>query len=137
MKIVYNKEILGSMRIFSQATGAILKDCFEIEDVMYFVVEPGQIGRAVGKKGENVKELQRKLNKKIRVIEYTPNLVEFVKNTIYPIKADSIEKRDGVVVLKSADRAKRAILIGRNAKNLNMVRDVAKRYFDIEDVRVE
>ena len=137
MKITYTKEILELMGLFARATGADVKDCFEHDGVLYFVVAEGNIGKAVGKGGQTVKDLQDRLNKKIRVLEFHSNLVEFIKNIIYPLKADTIEENNGVVVLRSTDRSTRAILIGRNAKNLNRVKDAAKRYFQVEDIKVE
>lgn len=137
MKITYTKELLEFMSLFARATGADIKDCFEIEEVLYFVVQPGNIGKAVGKRGDTVRNLQDKLKKRIRVIEYTPSLVEFVKKVVYPIKVDDVQEENGVVVLKSNERSIRALLIGRNAKNLNRVKDVAKRYFPVIDIRVE
>ena len=137
MKITYTKEILEIMVLFSRSSGADIKDCFEYDGVLYFVVTEGNLGKAVGKGGQTVRELQEKLKKRIRVLEFNPNLIEFLKNAIYPLKADSIEENNGLVVLRSAERSTRALLIGRNAKNLNRVSDVAKRYFPIQDIKVE
>ena len=137
MKITYNKELLAQMRLFSRETGALLKDSFELEDTLYFVIEPGDMGKAIGKQGRVVKELQFKLTKRIRLIEYSSNVVQFIANAIYPLKIERISEKDGVVTLKSPDREIRSQLIGRNAKNLNTLREVAKRYFDITKIVIE
>lgn len=137
MRITYTKELLEVMSIFARSTGAEVKDCFEIEEVLYFVVQPGNIGKAVGKNGETVRNFQEKLKRRVRVIEYTSNLMEFVKHIVYPVKVDDVHEENGVVVLKSNDRSTRALLIGRNAKNLNRVKDMARRYFQFTDIRVE
>jgi transcription termination/antitermination protein NusA len=136
MKIKYNRELLETMNIFSRATGAAVKDCFEIEDVLYFVVEPGNLGKAIGKGGILVKELQSRLKKRIRVLEYSADITLFIKNVVYPARVN-VEEKDGVVVIQSADRATKGQLIGRNAKHLNMVISVTKRYFPIHDIKVE
>jgi len=137
MKIKYTKELLDTMGIFSAVTGARLKDCFEVDEITYFVVEPGQIGKAVGKAAVNVKKLQHKFNKKIKIIEFNPDLLKFMANVIFPFKVDSIDEADGVVSLKSQDRQTKALLIGRNAKNLKIMTDVVKRYFTISQIKVE
>ncbi len=133
MKITYTKELLEIMNIFSRATGATVKDCFEIDDVLYVVVEQGNVGKAVGKKGALIKELQFKLKKRIRVIEFSADMAQFVKNVVYPLAVD-VGEDEGIVVLKSDAKGK---LIGRNAKHLNMVERVTKRYFPISGMRVE
>ncbi|MBW2963217.1 NusA-like transcription termination signal-binding factor [Candidatus Woesearchaeota archaeon] len=137
MKIKYTKELLDTMGIFSAVTGASLKDCFEVDEMIYFVVESGQIGKAVGKGAINVKKLQHKFNKKIKIIEFNPDLLKFMANVIFPFKVDSITEADGVVSLKSQDRQTKALLIGRNAKNLKIMTNVVKRYFTISQIKVE
>lgn len=137
MKIKYNKELLDLMSIFSSVTGASLKDCFEVEEVIYFIVEPGQIGKAIGKGAVNVKKLQQKFNRKLRIAEYSQDLARFVQNLIFPLKVDTVELQDETVVLKSNDRQTKGLLIGRNAKNLKITTDVVKRYFPIKEIKVE
>jgi N utilization substance protein A len=137
MKIKYTKELLDLMGFFSALTGARLKDVFEVDEMLYFVVEPGQIGKAVGKNAVNVKKLQQKLNKKIKIIEFNHDLVKFVANVIFPFKVDSITFDEEVVLLKSQDRQTKGLLIGRNAKNLKIMTNVVKRYFQINEVKIE
>ncbi len=137
MKIKYTKELLDIMGLFSAVTHAHLKDCFEIDETFYFVVEPGQIGKAVGKSAVNVKKLQEKLKKKIKIVEFNPTLVRFVTNFIFPFKVDSIEEEEGIITIKSQDRQTKGLLIGRNAKNLKIMTDVVKRYFTISEIKVE
>ena len=137
MKIKYNKELIDLMGIFSSVTGAGLKDCFEADEVLYFIVESGQIGKAIGKGAVNVKKLQQKFNRKLRIAEYSQDLARFVQNLIFPLKVDAVELQDETVVLKSNDRHTKGLLIGRNAKNLKITTDVVKRYFPIKEIKVE
>ena len=137
MRIKYTKELMDSMNIFSRVTHALVKDCFESEGVLYFVVQPGQIGKAIGKGGSTIRELQNKLKKDIKLIEFNPNVKEFIKNVVHPLRVDSVDEEDNVVVLRSEDRRVKGLLIGRNAKNLNMLKAVVRRYFEIEDIKVE
>ena len=137
MKIKYTRELLERMNLFLRATGAGLKDCFEGEDTLYFVVENGEIGKAIGKGGIIVKELQNKLQRKIRIIEFHPDAAEFVKNVIYPLTVDGVEVHGTIVVVHSLDRNTKGLLIGRNAKNLNMLTKVVQRYFTVDEIKVE
>ncbi len=137
MKIKYTKELLWTMSLFSRMTGSRLKDCFEMEGVLHFVVEPGDAGKAIGKGGIVIKNIQEKLKKRVRVVEFSSDIATFVQNLIHPLKVDGVSHEGSVVVLKSEDRNTKGLLIGRNAKNLNMLRDVVQRYFPIEVVKVE
>jgi len=125
------------MRLFSRDTGALLRDCFEVEDALYFIIEPGDMGKAIGKQGRVVKDLQFKLNKKIKLIEFNSDVTRFLSNAIYPLRVDQITDEQGIIHLKSADRTVKSQLIGRNAKNLNMLTNVAKRYFEVKEIKVE
>lgn len=137
MKITYTKELLATMKLFTRITGAILKDSFEYEHTLYFVVESGHIGKAIGKGGATVRELQDKLKKHVRIIEFNPDIATFVQNLIYPLRVEAVIVNDGKIIIKSSDRAIRGQLIGRNAKNLNMLKDVASRYFPVSIIQVE
>ena len=137
MRRKYTKELLESMSIFSRMTGAAVRDCFESEGVMHFVVEQGEIGKAIGKGGSVIKEMQQKLQTRIKVIEYSPSKLDFVKNVIYPLRVDDVTDEEGVIFLHSNDRNTKGLLIGRNAKNLNMLKDVVRRYFEFEDIKIK
>ncbi|HLC74761.1 MAG TPA: NusA-like transcription termination signal-binding factor [Candidatus Nanoarchaeia archaeon] len=137
MKITYTKELLASMSIFTRITGAELKDAFEHENALYFVVQPGQMGKAIGRGGATVKELQERFKRHIRIIEYCPDIIKFIQNVIYPLKVEGMTEESGVITIKSEDRALKGQLIGRNAKNLNMLRDVVSRYFKVTEIRIE
>ena len=137
MKITYTKELLAIMKLFTRVTGALLKDSFEYEGSLYFIVEPGHIGKAIGKGGSTVRELQEKFKKHVRVIEYNQDLATFVQNLIYPLHVDAVIAEEGKITIKSSDRAVKGQIIGRNAKNLNMLRQVAMRYFPISTIQVE
>jgi transcription termination/antitermination protein NusA len=135
MKITYTKELLEVMNIFSHMTHASLKDCFEYDELLYFIVLPGQVGKAVGKEGTNVKRLQQKLNRRIKIVEFSDSAIKFVKNLIYPLRVE-ISEDNGTVYIRSDDRQTKARIIGRDAKHLNMVSSVVKRYFSV-DIKVE
>ena len=138
MRIKLTAETLGLMRIFQNTTRARLKDCFvDKNSTLTFVVEQNELGRALGKKAVNLKALESKLNKKIKILEYNPNLEQFIKNIIYPSKVKSIVVADDVVTLEPLDSPTRGYLIGRAASNLRNHESTVKRYFkDVKELKV-
>ena len=80
----YDQQTMQLISMFEQMTGSKLRDCFTVDDLQVFVVERGQIGRAVGRAGANVKKLAAALKSKIKIIEHSTELTEFVKNTVHP-----------------------------------------------------
>lgn len=126
------------MSLFETMTGAKLKDCF-IDDLKQtvFVVGEGQIGKAIGHKGNNVKRLENILKRKIKIIEFNNDFIQFLKNTIYPIQAKEITEESNIITITPADSKSRGYLIGRGAVNLRNYEKIVKRYFNIAEIKVK
>jgi len=138
MKIKYDVALMKTMMLFERVTKAKIKDCYEdpILNALVFVVQPGQIGFALGKNAANVKTLEKKFNKKIRIIEYHPNLCNFIKNMIMPLKVENIEEDEGVVTITDSNTKTKGLLIGRSAANLRNLENNVRRYFDVKEIKV-
>jgi N utilization substance protein A len=117
-------------------TRARVKDCFKDDETIYFVVGRGEMGKALGKGGSNIKKVQQEMGKKIKVIEYNDHLVTFVKNVIAPVEVEEITVEDNVVLIKDSRRKTKSLLIGRNGKNLNLIKRAVRRFFNAE-VKIE
>lgn len=126
-----DQKTIGYINVFERQTGATIKDCFLTGNTMVFIVNTGQMGRAIGKKGINIQNLIRKFKKPIKVIEFNENIIEFVKNLIYPVKVN-IENREGKIVIVTEDKKTKGQLFGRDRSKLKEMQDIVKRYFNIE-----
>lgn len=135
MKIKYDADLLKFMTLFESITRSKLKDCIMGENAL-FIVEPNEIGKAIGKKGANVKRLEEMLRKKVRIVEYNSEVCQFVRNMIYPLQAKDVNEEEGIVTITGPDMKTKGLMIGRNAKNLNYLKDIVKRHFGIEDIKV-
>jgi N utilization substance protein A len=125
--------------LFENITGAITKDVIidENEDRLIFVVKAGDIGRAIGKKGINIKRAKDMLNKNIDIVEFADSEVEFIKNTLAPARIKSVsitDKKDRRIAIVNVEPKDRGIAIGKNGKNVARARLLAKRYLNIDDV---
>tara|TARA_Y100000310_G_scaffold137447_1_gene136313 strand:+ start:7616 stop:7981 length:366 start_codon:yes stop_codon:yes gene_type:complete len=109
-----------------------VKDCFQDDETVFFVIPPGLIGKALGKGGSNIKRLQAQIKKRIKVIEYNDNILIFVRNIIYPLKAESIVEQDGEILVKNSNKKAKSLLIGRGGKNLKLLNRAVKRFFSQE-----
>jgi len=139
VKIRYTNELMGVMSLFNKITRVSAKDCFEDKlGLLTFVVDQVLIGKAVGKKATNVKKLEQLLKRKLRIIGYTSEVKQFLRNVIYPLKVSSIEQADEVLTIKDDDKKTKSLLIGRNAQNLRNTESIVKRYFShITEIKVE
>ncbi|MEK6837677.1 MAG: NusA-like transcription termination signal-binding factor [Nanoarchaeota archaeon] len=135
-KIKYDNTLLKLMSFFEAITRAKLKDCFvDQNDMLVFVVEPAQFGLAVGRGGGNVKRVEAALKRKVKIVEFSGDIVSFVANLIQPAKAKSIELAD-VTVTIMPDSSSRSYLIGRGGRNLRNYESIIQRYFPVKEVRV-
>lgn len=134
-KIKYDADLMKIISLFESLTATKLKDCIS-NDKLIFIAEKDQIGKAIGKNGANIKRLENILKRKIRIVEFDENVVQFVKNLIYPINAKSIEESDSVITITGHDTKSKGILIGRDRQNINNTMNIVKRYFDVKDVKI-
>ncbi len=95
------------MRLISQfesLTGAGSRDCV-VDDRngrLIFVINPGDMGLAIGKKGASIKKASEVMGKKIEVVEYNSNVEQFLKNCFLPAQVTSILFEDGEEDQKTA-----------------------------------
>jgi N utilization substance protein A len=128
--------------LFESISGASVKDCIIDEEGSraIFIVNPGQVGVAIGKGGRNIHTLENMTGKKHEIIEYSEDPVQFIKNSLKPAQVREVritEKTDGkkmaVVTINPKDKG---IAIGKNGKNAERLRFLAKRYFDIQNISI-
>jgi len=123
------------MSLFESLTGAKVKDCI-VNDGIFFIVHENEMGKAIGKQGSNLKRVENALKKKIRLTEFSNDVVQFVQNLMYPIRAKEIKEEDGILTVYIDDRKTKGILIGRDRHNINSITDVVKRHFDVSEIKV-
>jgi transcription termination/antitermination protein NusA len=137
MKITYDANSMKLMTLFENLTGAKVKDCFENKGAMIFVVEEGDIGKALGKRASNVKRIEAMLNKRIRIIEFSQDILRFARNVIMPNKARDIVYEEGIITIVPEDNQSRGFLIGRAAEILRNNESIMQRYFpEVKEMKV-
>ena len=137
--ITLDGNALRYISLFEKVTKTNVKDCIETQDKLIFVVAKGQIGAAVGKKGENVKRLHEMFKKNLDIIEYSDDPEKFLKNIFHNFKIQRIEierrgsKVHATVSVESKDKGK---IIGKDGRNLKLARDILSRHHDIESLSI-
>jgi N utilization substance protein A len=128
--------------LFQSVTGATVKDCIVDDELnrIIFVVKEGSIGMAIGKKGKNIHQLEKMTGKKHEVIEHSDNPAQFIKNALKPAKVDEVritERMDGkTIAVISVNPRDKGVAIGKNGRNAERIRFLAKRYFQIQNVSI-
>ena len=134
MKLVLDNNLIQTINLFENLTGAMVIDCVDTEDEIFFVVHEGQYGLAVGKGGVKIKHAERIFKKKIKVYEYSADMMQFIKNLVP--ESDSIVETDKIIQIKVGQNS-RARVIGKSGKNIKVLNELVKRLFDIEAIKIK
>lgn len=138
-EIAFDTETIGYIRLFEERTGARVKDCLEAEDKLVFIVQPGEIHKAVGPGGALVDRLKGMLKKEIMVVEYSDDPETFVRNVFFAYSPKSVAfapKGKGRHASVTVDPAWKARAIGKAGKNLKIARAILMRHTDVQSVNV-
>ncbi len=102
------RRYIEELRILTKSTAI---DCLMDErfDRIIYVVRPGDMGLAIGKKGENIRRMQKVLGKKIEMVEYSENPDEFIANMFRPAVLSSVRKDESgrvSIILEKTGRSR-------------------------------
>jgi len=128
--------------LFESITGATVRDCIvdDENNRIIYVVKEGEMGIAIGKRGKNVALLEKMTGKRHEIIEFSDDPARFIKNALRPARLREIritQRTDGrKIAVVSVDPKDKGIAIGKNGKNAERIRFLAKRYFDISNVSI-
>lgn len=145
MNQTLNTESLMQISLFEKITKAKVKDCFEDSfKQLTFCVMPGQIFKAIGKKAEMIKRLDKLFKRKLRVVEYDEKVDKFISNLCHPNKIVKVEYSEQklwdetkrIAVITPENIKSRGYLIGKDAANLRNMESIVKRYFQIDEIKV-
>ena len=135
IKLKYDADSMKLMSLFESMTGAKVKDCI-LDERLIIIVEENEMGKAIGRNGVNIKRLEHMMKKKVKLVEFSKDLAQFIKNLAHPIEISNIENDDGKITLFGKDTSTRAMLIGRERQNINHMKEIAQRYFDVKEIKV-
>jgi N utilization substance protein A len=140
--IKFTSKEMRYISLFESITGANVKDCIvnEEQSRVIFVVKEGEIGMAIGRGGRNIHTLEKMTGKKHEIIEYSERPAQFIKNALKPAMVKEVritERPNGkTMAVVTVDPRDKGVAIGKNGKNAERLRFLAKRYFEIENVSI-
>jgi len=135
-KITFDTNIIKCMSLFENITHAKLKDCFFDREKLVFLVEQGEMGKALGRNKEHVMRLEKMLNRKIKIVEFNPARLQFITNYLAPLKILDIREDEDIVTVTGADTKTKGLIIGIKAQNLRNLEKIVSKYFQIKEIKV-
>jgi len=133
MTIKLQTQNIRDIGVFERVTKVHVKDCIRDESAVYFMIETGKSGLAIGKNGAVIKNVSRVLGKTIKVFEFAADAETMVKNMIPTAK--SVE-RGGDSVTVTIPNSDRSVVIGRSGRNIKVMKEFLKRHFKINYLRL-
>ena len=129
-------ESIELMNIFEQRTGAKVMDVVDDGYTAVFIIEQGQIGRAIGKSGATLQAMREAFKpRNIEVIEDAPDFKTMVEKTLRGAVIRNIVNENNQLVI-SVDSTTRGIAIGKGGSNIKKLKIALKRKFGIEDAKI-
>lgn len=138
-RIKLTSDEMKYIALFESMTGATARDCIIDEKMgrIIFLTKPGDMGLAIGKGGRNINTLKKMTGKQIELVEYSDTPEKLIKNSLSPANVKEIrltEKSDRRIAVVEVDPKDKSIAIGKNGRNIEKTRMLAKRYFQIDHV---
>jgi transcription termination/antitermination protein NusA len=141
-KIKLTPDELRLISLFQSITSASARDCI-VDDKMervIFVVNKGHMGLAIGKGGATIKQLQNVVAKKVELVEYSDEASDFIRNILNSEMVKEVkinERSDGSKqAIVFVDPKRKGVVVGREGRNAEEARLLAKRYFQISNVLI-
>jgi len=141
-KIKLTSDELRLMSLFQSITSATARDCIldEKMDRVIFIVNKGHMGLAIGKGGTTIKHLQNVVGKKVELVEYSDDACKFISNILNSDLINEIKINVRIDGTKQAvvivDAKKKGVVVGREGRNAEKARILARRYFQISNVLI-
>jgi N utilization substance protein A len=127
------RRYIEELRILTKATAL---DCVideRFERIIY-VIKKGDMGLAIGKKGENIRRMQSVLGKRIEMVEYAEDLQEFLANIFRPVELHSVEKdpATGALLVTIQKKSDLGTAIGKKGANIEKARLLMRKFWGSE-----
>jgi len=136
LTIKYDLKLMKTIMLFENITTAKVKDCVDVETMLIFIVEPLEMGKAIGKKGSNVRKIENLFKRKIKIVEFSSEKTKFLANLLHPATGFEIADEGEIIKIRANDLKTRGYIIGRNATNLRMLEDIVRRYYEVKEIKV-
>jgi N utilization substance protein A len=137
---MFSNEDMQYINMAINVTKTNIMDCLNLEDRVIFIVQKGQLGAAIGTKAKNLERLRSLFKKTIKFVEFDEDKEKFIINLFKPYKVNNItlEGDDESIVAKvQVDISEKSKIIGKGGRNIELIRNLARRHHSIKDVQIK
>ncbi|NHV99501.1 MAG: NusA-like transcription termination signal-binding factor [Thaumarchaeota archaeon] len=141
-RISWSNQELSFIGFFESATGTRAIDCVMANNdkTVFFLLKPEDAERI--KHGYRIllQHFSKRIGKEVQILEYHEDVETFLKRALHPVKVLEIRLENGVkggkVAYLTVDDAEKGRAIGRNGFRIQGIREIARRHFNLSDVKI-
>ncbi len=137
--IQLGKDEIMLMNAFSNILGVNAKDCLIGNSMVSFVVKENEMGNAIGKNGIKVQKLRKMLNKNVELLPYSDDPKKFFSLAFAGINFSeiSMQENDGKKILFAKTDLENRRKLLQNSGKMKRVKEIAKRNYEIGDIKIK
>ena len=140
MRVELSDEARQLVAHFEDAAGVTVRDCVvdEDHDQVVFLVARGDMADAIGPGGHTVQTVEEQLGRDVKLVEDAETAADFVANALSPaaVYNVTVSENDDTVAYVEVAQEDRGAAIGREGRNIDAARELARRHFDIDGVEL-
>ena len=138
--IMLSNEEMQYINMASNITKTHIIDCLNLDDRIIFIVQKGQLGAAIGIKAKNLGRLRSLFKKTIKFVEFDQDKETFIINLFKPYKINNVTlegDEDSIIVKVEVEVSDKSKIIGKGGRNIEIIRNLARRHHSIKDVQIK
>lgn len=136
MEATFDQNSFELMNVFESKTSAKASDVIEDGNNVVFIVQEGDIGKAIGKGGATLLRLREAFKpRNVEVIEDAPDSKTMIERTLRGAVIRNIVEENNQITI-TVDSATRGIAIGKGGSNIKKLKLALKRKFGVQDAKI-
>ncbi len=136
-KITNDEMVL--VNALEQITGARASDVVMTDTSVTFIVRKGDLGRAIGRRGESLRKLRKAIGKNVEIVEESNDLKKFLTNLFHGIAFERYEEKEvggKKSVFLRVNASQKGKAIGKRGDKINTCRKLVKRHFGVDELKI-
>lgn len=140
--VKYTIEDLNFMKLFQAVSGIYPRDILQDQKFnrTIIVVDKGSMGASIGKGGQNISYIKKVTGKDVVVVEYSDDMQDFIKGLIgqnvnFNV-SESTNSNGSKTVTISVNPESKGLVFGIKGQNIEKIKLLLKRYFNVSQVKV-
>ena len=140
MRVELSDEARRLVALFEDEAAVTVRDCVvdEDHDQVVYLVKRGEMADAIGPGGQTVEHVEERLGREVKLVEAAETAEDFVANALAPaaVYNVTVSQNDDTVAYVEVAQEDRGAAIGREGRNIDAARQLAKRHFDIDGIEL-